>query len=154
MSKRLKILFGFSLLLNLVVLGAVIGFTMRGHWMQPNRLALKSHGFERIIEKVSDSEKREALQQRFRSLRKARKVNGLSIQENRAKIRSVVNTEPFDTTVYQKNIRMILEKKHDTELAYALLLGEVTEALPAEERHRALRLLYRGGGKKHRRKHD
>ena len=157
MSKCLKILFGFSLLLNLIVLGAVLGIAMRWHWGSEERFApkiMRQNAFERLLHDVPATEAHEVLQQNFLSLKQETKANSVIIRKYRDQIRALANRETFDAASYQDSIREILAKKHQTEFAYAVLLGKIMAAMPADERYHALKLLYRGGGKKHHRKHD
>ena len=158
MSKRLKILFGLSLLLNLVIIGCVIGFAAHWRWGNWNHFApqaMRSHIFAHIIEDIPEAEIRAELQQKFLALKDENSVHAATIRKNRKQMRDIVNTEPFDETAYQDNINQILAAKRATEHSYAMLLSEVITALPIDERDDVLKWLYRGGGKKHRgKKHD
>lgn len=159
MTTRLKILFGFSVLLNLIIIGSVIGFAAHWRWGDRDHFApraMRSHIFEHIIEDIPESAQREALYQEFLALRSRNAAQAEIIRTSRANMRNLADTEPFDAAAYQASIERILEAKRETEYSYALLLGKVMIALPLDERDDVLKWLYRGGGKKKRRnkKHD
>ena len=153
MSKRLKVLFGLSLLLNLVIIGCVIGFALRwnsGDGMRFAAQAMRSHVFEHIIEDIPEAEIRTELQQRFLTLKSENRVHAATIRQSRKKMRQIVEAEPFDEAAYHNSIHDILEAKRATEYSYAMLLSEVIKALPIDDREDVLKWLYRGGGKKKR----
>ena len=156
MSKRFKVLFGLSLLLNLVIIGGVIGFAAHwrwGNWKHFAPQAMRSHVFEHIIEDIPEAETRATLQQQFDALKQENRSHAATIRENRQQMRGIARTHPFDESAYQDSIRDLLAAKRATEYSYALLLGEVMKALPVDDRDDVLKWLYRGGGKKKRR-HD
>ncbi len=156
MTTRIKILFGLSLLLNLIVIGCVIGFAAHWRWGDRDHFAsqaMRSHVFEHIIEDIPEAEKRDALQQKFLALKSQNRTRTQTIRASRKQMRDIVHTEPFDDTAYQDNINQILAAKRETEYSYALLFSEVIKALPMDERGDVLKWLYRGGGKGGKKRH-
>lgn len=170
MSRKLKVLFTVSVLLNLLLVGGVIGFGLRwqfGDYQRFAPIAMRKDAFHRILEDIEDIEdddgeedmpmRRADFQARFATLVDQNRDLSQSIFQKRRQIRTLLEQEPFDHGAYQEALAAIIDAKGQIELSYAVLLGDIARAMPRDRRRKVLRWLYahpggKGYGKGHR--HD
>lgn len=121
MNKPIKIIFTLSLLLNLALVGVLVGCQWKRH----------DH-------KMPFSEASESTRAQFKAAFEGNRANMRAdidaIRTSRATLESIITAEPFDRSAYNAEIQNVLNVRDRMGERRATILGDVLEKLPADER--------------------
>ena len=131
MKKTIKIIFTLSLLLNIALIGVVLGGVYKRHkWHQPP------------IELSEKSQK--ILKDNFQQSRMQMKESFDQIRADSRELQNIITAETFDREAYNEVVSKILENKDALAHAKADSMGDVLSRLSAEERQKISKRLVRG----------
>jgi Spy/CpxP family protein refolding chaperone len=131
MKKTIKIIFTLSLLLNIALIGVVLGgMYKRYKWHQPP------------VELSEKSQK--ILKDNFQQTRMEMRESFDKIRADGRELQHIITAETFDREAYDEAVSKILKKKDDLAHAKADSMGDVLSRLSVEERQKISKRLVRG----------
>ncbi len=143
MSRTLKVIFTVSILLNILLIGAGVGwYHKKSQW---------PGGYERP--KISD-ESREAIRSSFRQARSEMKPIFEEMRAAKAGMEEVLSAPEFDEVAYDAAAKKLLDTRDKLSKAMANNAKNFLEDLPPEDRKAMARhMAEKMGGGGHRKKH-
>lgn len=147
MSKKIKIIFTLSFLLNIIFIGALIGGLYKSQ--KGNPMSSMDDNVQKIIKKNMD-ENRDNMRVKFDQMK-----------DLKSELKIIVEAENFDKSAFDKQMSQILKIKSDMGQGKADSLAKTLSELSQEDRksfsNNVLRLLNgrgRGGHKGSKHKHE
>lgn len=140
MSRKIKIIFTLSVLLNIIFLGVIGGGMLRiyNHFGQGE--------FRKEIESLpEDVQKR--IDMAFRSSRQEMRNLFKEARDAKEAVRNSLNAESFDPQAYQEASEALNQVRYRMMQTQARKTGSIASELSAEERRRFAGYLMRGGRK-------
>lgn len=141
MTKTMKIIFTLSILINLVLIGAVGGNFYKHH---------KKHGLP--IPKELSVESRAKLEENMKQSRGEMREQFKALKKNHEVLQNIVSAEQFDHEAYKVAVNKILDAKDELGRQKAEMMGNVLSELSLEERKKLSAKLLKSLSFKHGRK--
>lgn len=144
MNKKLKIILTVSIVLNVLLIGVVVGGFFKAH---------KDRGFksQQIEQKLTEilnvlpESKSESFKQRIDELMLSRRADRLNIKAARKNIMQVFEQEQFDRNQYQEMVAE-MNSLHQQQMAKRTsLMMDMAEYLSPQERKQLARLMFKRG---------
>ena len=149
MNKKMKVILSVSILLNVLLLGIVIGGFSKIHADR----GFKSHRMEQRLTEVLSvlpTAKSEEFKQRIGQLIEQRRANKSVVRNARKNIMRVFEQEPFDKKLYQQAVSN-LNNLHQKQMADRVgLMTDMAEYLSPSERKQLARLIMKQGRRNNR----
>jgi uncharacterized membrane protein len=142
MNKKMKIFISLSVLLNVLLVGIVIGAATGGF--------AKSHMEQRLVGilEVLPPEKNKEFSQRISNLKALKRTDFMHMKSARKNVMQVFEQEPFDKIAYQKAVQG-LNHLHQAQMEVRVnLMADMAEYLSPKERKQLSRLIMKRGGRK------
>jgi len=137
MSKNIKIIFTLSFLLNIILVGIILGGIYK-----PKR----SNYFDKAS--VS-SEVREVFKKNMHQNREEMRNSFKEIKAYKDELKAIIIAEKFDEVAYSNTMKKIRDVKNLMSESKAQSLGKTLSTLSQEERKQAANLVLRKLSKKH-----
>ena len=129
MSKAAKLTFVASLVLNLLLLGVMLGQVPRASTPAPGR----QQRMEEALNKVPEPT-RSRFRDKFAEIRATSDPLRRQIDEARAETLRLLSTEPFDEAAYDRQVRKIEELRAEMFKNMGQLIRQTARELSPEER--------------------
>jgi uncharacterized membrane protein len=137
MEHRFKYILLISLALNLLLIGVVLGYFLRGP-------EFKARPFPPPITQKLSSEKQWVFDEAMRELAEKNKVIARDLERKRSEILSVLTAERFDAQVFQQKSREVHELHGQMKAQLDGVLEQLASEFNREERRALAELLRRG----------
>ena len=147
MNKKMKVILSVSILLNVLLLGIVIGGFSKIHADR----GFKSHRMEQRLTEVLSvlpAAKSEEFKLRISQLIEQRRSNKSIVKNARKNIMKAFEQEPFDKLLYQQAASRLNEFRQKQVADRMSLMIEMAEYLSPSERKKLSRLIMRQGRRK------
>jgi uncharacterized membrane protein len=146
MSKGVKILFTGSVLLNLVLVGVLIGtFPKKERPLFP---------FSKEMRTELSPEGQHIVAKEFQNMRAAPKDHFDAFRQARKELKKIIITEPFDEEAYQGAYQKIEDLKSEMRQKKAQLSKDIVKQLSYEDRKIFAENMMRKPHEIHKRKHN
>ena len=129
MSKTAKLIFVASLVLNLLLLGVLLGQVPRASTAPPGRQQRMDEALKKLPEPVQSR-----FRDKFAEIRAAGDPQRRQIDEARAETLRLLGTEPFDEAAYDRQLRRIEELRAEMFKSMGQLIKQTAKELSPEER--------------------
>jgi uncharacterized membrane protein len=147
MNKKMKIFISTSVLLNVLLVGVMVGVFSKSHLARGYQPAQVEHRLAKILE-VLPAEKSKEFKLRISKLKALKRADKVSMRSARKNIMQVFTQEPFDKEAYQTAVQG-LNKLHQQQIKNRVeLMTDMAEYLSPQERKQLSRLLMKRGGRK------
>lgn len=147
MNKKMKTFISFSVLLNVLLVGIVIGGYSKPHIERGHKSAQVEKRFNEILE-VLPPEKSQEFEQRILDLKALKHSDRVSMRSARKNIMQVFMQEPFDRAAYQQAVQG-LNELHQQQMAIRVnLMADMAQYLSPRERKQLSRVLMNRKGPK------
>jgi uncharacterized membrane protein len=147
MNKKMKTFISFSVLLNVLLVGIVIGGYSKPHIERGHKSAQVEKRFNEILE-VLPPEKSQEFEQRILDLKALKHSDRVSMRSARKNIMQVFMQEPFDRAAYQQAVQG-LNELHQQQMATRVnLMADMAQYLSPRERKQLSRVLMNRKGPK------
>ena len=146
MNKKMKIFISTSVLLNVLLVGVVVGGLSKSHLIhghQPERM-------ERLAEilAVLPAEKSKEFELRISNLKALKRADKVSMRSARKNVMQVFTQEPFDKMAYQQAVQG-LNTLHQQQMEIRVnLMADMAQYLSPKERKQLARLVMTRRGRK------
>ncbi|MBL4798869.1 MAG: periplasmic heavy metal sensor [Oleispira sp.] len=146
MNKKMKIFISTSVLLNVLLVGVVVGGISKSHFIhgyQPERM-------ERLAEilAVLPAEKSKEFELRISNMKALKRADKVSMKSARKNVMQVFTQEPFDKMAYQQAVQG-LNKLHQQQMEKRVnLMADMAQYLSPKERKQLSHFLMRRGRRK------
>ncbi|HPD82928.1 MAG: periplasmic heavy metal sensor [Alphaproteobacteria bacterium] len=131
MTKYIKIIFTFSVILNIALIGVVVGGAYKKHQWRQGKF---QHNPELVQIMRNNIEKnQEGFRKKIKDMKQKREV-----------LKSIIESEKFDREAYDHQISKILENKNEMAEMKAKAMGETLSTLSLEERKKFSNFILRG----------
>jgi|TARA_B110000003_G_scaffold154867_1_gene155539 uncharacterized membrane protein len=151
MNKKMKIFISISVLLNVLLLGAIIGNMMAGISKYPNERNHSSvHEDKRLarILEVLPQNKKEDFEEKYLKLKALKYEEKINMRAARKNIIQTFESEPFDKLAYQQAV-IALNNMHQLHVnRHMELMADVAQYLSPKERKQLARLMMKRGARK------
>lgn len=147
MNKKMKVILSVSILLNVLLLGIVIGGFSKIHADR----GFKSHRMEQRLTEVLSvlpTAKSEEFKQRISQLIEQRRSNKSIVKNARKNIMKAFEQEPFDKLLYLQAASRLNEFRQKQVADRMSLMIDMAEYLSPSERKKLSRLIMRQGRRK------
>ncbi len=138
MSKAAKLIFVASLVLNLLLLGVILGQVPRASAPPPGRQQRMEEALKKLPEPVQSR-----FREKFAEIRAAGEPQRRQIDEARAETLRLLSTEPFDEVAYDRQVGRIEELRADMFKSMGQLIKQTAKELSSEERRMLAEILRR-----------
>jgi uncharacterized membrane protein len=138
MSKAAKLIFVASLVLNLLLLGVILGQVPRASTPPPGRQQRMEEALKKLPEPVQSR-----FREKFAEIRAAGEPQRRQIDEARAETLRLLSTEPFDEVAYDRQVGRIEELRADMFKSMGQLIKQTAKELSSEERRMLAEILRR-----------
>ena len=139
MTKAFKLAFLASLVVNLLLLGVILGRVPRGlETTPPTRQQRMEEGLKKLPEPTQSR-----LREKFAQIRASSDQQRQQIDEARAETLRLLGAEPFDETAYDRQVSKIEELRAEMFKGMARNFKQIAKELSAEERRILAELLRR-----------
>ena len=139
MTKAFKLAFLASLVVNLLLLGVILGRVPRGlETTPPTRQQRMEEGLKKLPEPTQSR-----LREKFAQIRASSDQQRQQIDEARAETLRLLGAEPFDETAYDRQVSKIEELRAEMFKGMARNFKQIAKELSAEERRMLTELLRR-----------
>jgi uncharacterized membrane protein len=147
MNKKMKIFISLSVLLNVLLVGAIIGGFSKPHMDRGHKSAQMEQRLAEILE-VLPVDKSKGFELRISDLKALRRSDKVTMKLARKNIMQIFMQEPFDRVAYQQAV-LVLNKVHQQQMeARVNLMADMAQYLSPKERKQLSRLIMRRGGRK------
>jgi uncharacterized membrane protein len=151
MNKKMKIFISLSVLLNVLLVGIVIGAATGGFAKSHMERGHNASGMEQrlvgILE-VLPPEKNKEFSQRISNLKALKRTDKMHMKSARKNVMQVFEQEPFDKIAYQQAVQG-LNHLHQAQMEIRVnLMADMAEYLSPKERKQLSRLIMKRGGRK------
>jgi uncharacterized membrane protein len=151
MNKKMRVFISISVLLNVLLIGVVMGKTMGGMSKHhDDRNHSYAHIDKRLVNilEVLPAEKREAFKQRFLEWKELKRTEKNKMKTARKHLIAVFEQEPFDKDTYQKAV-ISLNNLHQNQVGKHMnLMADMAEYLSPKERKQLARIIMKRGRRK------
>jgi uncharacterized membrane protein len=138
MSKAAKLIFVASLVLNLLLLGVILGQVPRASAPPPGRQQRMEEALKKLPEPVQSR-----FREKFGEIRAAGEPQRRQIDEARAETLRLLSTEPFDEVAYDRQVGRIEELRAGMFKSMGQLIKQTAKELSPEERRMLAEILRR-----------
>lgn len=140
MNKQMKMFLSFSMLLNVLLIGVLVGGASKPHFDRNIKPVSMEKRLNDILA-VLPPEKAQLFKQRVSQLRVVKKEDREQMKQARKNILQVFGQDPFDKVAYRNAIQ-VLDELHQTQMAVQVnLMMDVAEYLTPKERKQLSRLI-------------
>jgi uncharacterized membrane protein len=129
MTKTVKIVFLASLVLNLLLLGIILGYVPRGLDASPTRQQRMDSALKKIPEPAQSR-----LREHFAQIRAAGEPLRQQIDDARAETLRLLSAEPFDGAAYDRQVAKIEELRAEMFKRMGQLIKQTAKELSPDER--------------------
>jgi uncharacterized membrane protein len=129
MTKTIKLAFLASLVLNLLLLGVILGQVPRGIEATPTRQARMEEGLKKVPEPTQSR-----FREKFAQIRASADPLRAQIDEARAETLRLLGAETFDETAYDRQVSKIEELRGETFKKMAQNFKQTAKELSPQER--------------------
>jgi uncharacterized membrane protein len=147
MNKKMKLFISTSVLLNVLLVGVLVGGFSKSHLArdyQPERMEKR---LAEILD-VLPAKKSKEFELRISDMKALRRADKVSMRSARKNIMQVFTQEPFDKAAYQQAVQG-LNKLHQQQMESRVnLMADMAQYLSPQERRQLSRLIMRRGGRK------
>lgn len=147
MNKKMKTFISFSVLLNVLLVGIVIGGYSKPHIERGHKSAQVEKRFNEILE-VLPPEKSQEFEQRILDLKALKHSDRVSMRSARKNIMQVFMQEPFDRAAYQQAVQGLNELHQQQMATRVSLMADMAQYLSPRERKQLSRVLMNRKGPK------
>ena len=138
MNRWAKLIFIGSVILNMLLLGIILGQTPR----QLSRSELRQQRIDELL-KDAPSEVQNRLREKFHQLRAAGEPQFKQIRTAQEEAVTLLVTQPFDEASYDRKIAELISLRTAATENMSRVAKDVTKDLTADERQRFAKLLQR-----------
>jgi len=138
MTKRVKIVFLASLVLNLLLLGIILGHAPRGLDARPTRQQRMEEALKKLPEPAQSR-----LREKFTQIRAAADPLRHQSDQARAEAIRLLRAEPFDEAAYDREVSKIEELRSQTFKRIGQVIKQTAKELSPEERRMLADMLRR-----------
>ena len=138
MSKTIKLAFVASLVLNLLLLGVILGQVPRAFDAPPTRQQRMEESLSRLPEPLQTR-----LRERFAQIRVASEPQREQLDRARAEALRILGAEPFDEAAYDSQVKKIEELRAEMFRGMGQAIKETAKELAPAERRLLAELLRR-----------
>jgi uncharacterized membrane protein len=138
MSKTVKLAFLASLVLNLLLLGVILGYVPRGLDTPPSRQQRMQDALKKLPEPAQSR-----LRDKFQQIRAAGDPLRHQTEEARAEAIRLLSTEPFDEIAYDRQVSKIEELRVKMFQRMGQMIKQTARELSPDERRMLADLLRR-----------
>lgn len=142
--KRFSFWLTVSLLVNMVLIGLVIGMSVREHRQDSRR-----DDYRARISRDLQSDERQALRAMMRDAFRQTKAERDVRSAAREQLAEAINAEPFDEAAVDAAFMAVREADHDLHAATHRILMDKLEEMPVEQRRALMRVIARGPSREH-----
>jgi uncharacterized membrane protein len=147
MNKKMKVFISFSVLLNVLLVGVMIGGFSKPHLDRGHRSAQMEQRLTEILE-VLPAEKTKEFERRILDLKTLKRADKVMMKSARKNIMQAFMQEPFDKAAYQQAVQG-LNKLHQQQMGTRVnLMADMAQYLSPKERKHLSRLIMKRGGRK------
>lgn len=147
MNKKMKVFLSLSVLLNVLLVGVVMGGISKSHLGRGHHSAQMEQRFSEILE-VIPVEKSKEFEQRMLDLKALKQADKVTMKSARKNIMQVFMQEPFDKTAYQQAVQG-LNKVHQKQMEKRVdLMADMAQYLSPKERKQLSHLIMKRRGRK------
>jgi uncharacterized membrane protein len=140
MNKKMKMFLSFSMLLNVLLIGVLVGGASKPHFDQSKKPQTMEKRLTEIIN-VLPPEKATLFKLRVRELRSIKKTDKEQMKLARKNILQIFGQDPFDKVAYRKAIQA-LNQLHQNQMDKRVdLMTDVAEYLSPKERKQLSKLI-------------
>lgn len=143
----MKTFISFSVLLNVLLVGIVIGGYSKPHIERGHKSAQVEKRFNEILE-VLPPEKSQEFEQRILDLKALKHSDRVSMRSARKNIMQVFMQEPFDRAAYQQAVQGLNELHQQQMATRVSLMADMAQYLSPRERKQLSRVLMNRKGPK------
>ena len=146
MSKKVKIFITTSVLLNVLLVGIVIGGISKSHFSRGHQPARMEQRLTEILE-ILPAEKSKEFERRISELKTLRHADKATMKTARKNVMQVFMQEPFDKVSYQKAVQG-LNTLHQQQMETRVnLMADMAQYLSPRERRQLARLVMKRRGR-------
>lgn len=138
MSKTLRLVFLASLVLNILLLGVLLGRVPTGMEATPSRQQRMEQGLKKLSEPAQSR-----IREKFQNIRAAGDPVRAQLDEARAEALRILGTEPFDEAAYDQQIKKIDGLREEMFKRTGQVVKQTAKELSAEERRMFAEVLRR-----------
>jgi uncharacterized membrane protein len=138
MTKTIKLAFVASLVLNLLLLGVILGQVPRAFDAAPTRQQRMEESLNKLPEPVQTR-----FREKFAQIRAAGDPQRQQIDQARAEALKILSAEPFDEAAYDRQINQIDELRAEMFKRMGQVIKQTAKELAPEERRMLADLLRR-----------
>lgn len=138
MTKRIKLAFVASLVVNLLLLGVILGKVPRAFDAPPTRQQRMEESLNKLPEPVQTR-----IRETFAQIRTAGDPVRQEIDQARAEALTILSAEPFDEAAYDRQINQIDELRAEMFKRMGQVIKQTAKELAPEERRMLADLLRR-----------
>ena len=138
MTKRIKLAFVASLVVNLLLLGVILGKVPRAFDAPPTRQQRMEESLNKLPEPVQTR-----IRETFAQIRTAGDPVRQEIDQARAEALTILSAEPFDEAAYDRQINQIAELRAEMFKRMGQMIKQTAKELAPEERRMLADLLRR-----------
>ena len=138
MSKKLRLVFLASLVLNILLLGVLLGRVPLGFEGPPSRQQRMEQGLKKLPEPAQSR-----IREKFQNIRAAGDPVRGQLDEARAEALRILGTEPFDEAAYDQQIKKIDALREEMFKRMGQVVKQTAKELSAEERRMFAEVLRR-----------
>jgi len=138
MTKRIKLAFVASLVVNLLLLGVILGKVPRAFDAPPTRQQRMEESLNKLPEPVQTR-----IRETFAQIRTAGDPVRQEIDQARAEALTILSAEPFDEAAYDRQIDKIDELRAEMFKRMGQMIKQTAKELAPEERRMLADLLRR-----------
>jgi len=138
MTKRVKLVFLASLVLNLLLLGIILGHAPRGRDARPTRQQRMEEALKKLPEPAQSR-----LREKFTQIRAAADPLRQQSDQARAEAIRLLRAEPFDEAAYDREVSKIEALRSQTFKRIGQVIKQTAKELSPEERRMLADMLRR-----------
>ena len=147
MNKKMKVFISFSVLLNVLLVGIMVGGFFKPNMDRGNKSVQMQQRLAEILA-VLPTEKSKEFELRISDLKALRRSDKITMKSARRNIMQVFMQEPFDKIAYQQAV-LSLNKVHQQQMAARVsLMADMAQYLSPKERKQLSHLIMKRGGRK------
>jgi uncharacterized membrane protein len=147
MNNKMKVFISLSVLLNVLLVGVLIGGISKSHLSGGHPPARIEHRLAEVLD-VLPADKSKEFEQRISNLKALKREDKVAMRSAKKNIMQVFMQEPFDKEAYQQAVQG-LNTLHQAQMATRVnLMSDMAQYLSPIERKRLARLIMKRGGHK------
>ncbi len=147
MNKKMKIILSLSILLNLLLIGGVVGGFSKMHFDRGFKSGRIEQRLSELVE-VLPAAKSKEFEQRIAELLSLKQTDKATMKVARNNIMQIFEQEPFDKLLYQQSVQS-LNQLHQQQMQMRVsLMADIAQYLSPKERKQLSRLIMRRGRRK------